>query len=107
METQRQIEILGLMNNHLKTVTFPISICGALQNLFLTEVITVNENYFIQKLLIDNKPTTENQYKEFTQNEYWLGSTGALGFSYWWERLPQQARQIRIAYLEALITNIK
>ena len=107
METQRQIEILNLMINHIKKTTFAISICGALQNLLIMEIIGVDENYFIQKLLIDNKPTTENQYKEFTQNEYWLFSTGAIGFSYWWERLPQQARQIRIDYLEALITNIK
>ena len=107
MENQRQIEILGLMLTQLKTITFAISICGSLQNLLLTEVITIDENYFIQKLLIDNKPTTENQYKEFTQNDYWLASTGALGFSYWWERLPLKAREIRIAYLEALISNIK
>lgn len=107
MENQRQVEILNLMINHIQKTTFTISICGALHNLLTTKVIRVDENYFIQKLLIDNKPTTENQYKEFTQNDYWLASTGALGFSYWWERLPPQAKEIRIAYLEALINNLK
>ena len=105
MEKQRIIEIFECIKNNIikDTRYYSTGICFGLAVLLTAKEITQFEYYFLLDYLRDNKPTPINQYKEFTQNEYWIN------ISYWWVNMGKQpeTRQIRVDYLTALINNIK
>ncbi len=91
----------SLINGNVKD---QYGICKAINEVYYknSDVTFVN-TLTVEKYLFDNKPTPDNQYAEFTKNEYWLGGV------YWWKCIDDfpQTKQIRIDYLTKLISNIK
>lgn len=101
MENKRQVEILELT---IKELPNKASICEALQYLHFDDRITTEEAFFISNLLEKHKPTPDNEYKEFTENLYWLNSSNPISQGLWWKIYKVQ---IRIEYLKKLVENIK
>ncbi len=105
METKRIVEILTNVVNNIETnhIDCNSGICKALGIEYYFKRITLIESNFIEAYLYRNQPTPYNEYKEFTQGEYWTDEL------YWWNRMEDypQTRQIRIDYLNKLIANVK
>lgn len=109
---ERQIEILNKIIHYLEHDTnLNTGICGVLTKLYKFESVSKLELTLTQNLIYDNKPTKDNQYKEFTQNEIWNNPIINFDYlAYWW--LPvtykdNKAREVRIQFLNAVINNIK
>lgn len=102
MEIKRQIAILTLVIQELRTKNYH-GICAVIHKLFENEKISKNEYLEIFQFLDTHKPTPDNRYKEFTQNDYWIGGV------YWWKNMLfySQTRQIRIGYLNKLIIQLR
>ncbi len=102
MIKKRQVEILYLIAEEL-TKNGHNGICSVIDKLINSKQITVREYLETNRFILDNKPTPQNQYKEFTENEYWLGNV------YWWKtiKLFPLTRRIRISYINKLIDTIK
>ncbi len=98
-------EIFELMITNLieRPLTLDTGICKVIEVLSREKIITLNETKFVKQYLFLNKPSVFNQYKEFTQNEYWLGRV------FWWNVIcdAPETKQIRIDFITALINNIK
>ena len=80
-------------------------ICKVIGYFELSVRITFTEARFIEAYIKSNVPTKDNQYKEFTENEYWDNKpTG-----YWWTKMYENPEtiKVRIDYLSAVINNIK
>lgn len=103
MTIDRQIEILEIINSYIKPdVFFRRGICDILYYLEAIEEIDNFEYAFMIRLLKSNKPTPDNQFKEFTNTLYWLND------NYWWETMYMtETRQIRKEYLNKLIASLK
>ncbi len=105
MESKRLIEILELTKEKLiNKKRFQYGICAELGELLYDDkIISNDEKNYVKDFLYSNKPTFENDYKEFRESNYWLGSV------YWWNSITfrPQTRQIRIDYLTKLIANVK
>ena len=101
METKRKIVILSAIAQELRTKNFH-GICAVIHKLFFSNKITKKEYNEIFEFLDAHKPTPDNQYKEFTQNEYWVGGI------YWWKNMLfyEETRQLRIRFLNKIITNL-
>ncbi len=107
MEIERQIEILNRIIQYVADIDkFQAGICNAL-DMISVEVnndITIDEYKFIKNLIKENKPTRDNQFSKFIINGLWYD-----GF-YWWLSINPNnpdTRQIRINYLNALISSLK
>ena len=101
MKIKRQVVILSLVAQELRIKNFH-GICAVIHKLFENNQITKKEYLETFQYLDANKPTPENEYKEFTENDYWLGGV------YWWKNMLfyEQTRRIRISYLHKLINNL-
>lgn len=80
-------------------------ICKEIKKLFANNVITIEEETYLIYYLLDNRPSENNDYKEFMVYPYWENSNNP----YWWSRIGSypKTKQIRIDYLNKLIANIK
>ena len=80
-------------------------ICDILEYYEKKFIISHEERKFISKLLHTHKPTVKNQYKEFTENNFWTKSR----YGYWWDAMfeYEETIQIRIDYLKKVIENIE
>lgn len=101
MEQNRIIEILELT---IKEIQNKASICEALKYVHFFDKITTDEALFILDFLDANKPTPDNEYKEFTENEFWLNSSTPISKGLWWKIYKVQ---IRKDYLIMLLNNLK
>ncbi len=105
MNKDRLLELLNVMLNDLITtpVYFQTGLCRIAKLLDSNDRCTENEKYQILDYLHKNKPTIDNQYKEFTTSKFWINSI------YWWYSMDVEdgAKQIRIEYLTKLIANTK
>ncbi len=104
MNTDRKIEILNKTILVLtKTNHFKKGICDAVTYLCENDTLNYLELIEFREFIRDNKPTAENEYKEFTQGEYWVDEM------YWWYPIYRvsDTREIRVEYLTKLINNIK
>lgn len=101
MEIKRQIVILSTVAQELRIKNYH-GICAVIHTLFETDKISKKEYIETFQFLDANKPTPENQYKEFTENVYWVGGV------YWWKNMLfyENTRRIRISYLNKLINNL-
>lgn len=109
MIVSRQLQILRVIKSLLYYPKFQNGICGVLLYQFQTSRITKNEYVFIRNLLEENKPTPDNQYKIFTENEYWITKSDELMTNNcWWVRMEDnsETRKIRIDYLSQMIFNL-
>ncbi len=111
MKTERKIEILEqvkyiIKNDRLRVIC---GMCGVLESLYDRKRILKREWLGIEKILSDNRPTPDNQYAEFTQNEYWKKNYLSLKSSFWWQTIHNEpkTRKIRVDYLTKLIENLK
>lgn len=104
MENFRIKEILELAIDKLNNSEF--GICHALGLLKYYGEIVESENVFIKQYLNENKPSTENQYHEFTENKFWNDKASP---NFWWTEISYapETRQIRKDYLTALFNNIE
>lgn len=104
MNTNRQIEILELIINCLTDgdSNFQLGIFSCLSHLYFTDDVTAYEYIDTKKLLRINRPTENNQYKEFFK-------VICDKDIYWWKpiNLNIETKQIRIDYLNKLLSNIK
>ena len=105
METKRLIQLLELVkldfiNNN---TIYQYGICKSISNVFYNDdyIISPKEYKYVLDYIQMNKPTKYNQYKHYTESEYWI-KDGA----YWWF-VNSKTKQIRIDYLNALINNLK
>ena len=106
---ERQKQILILMRNQFEFLRLR-SICDSLLTLWIRHQITKFEHDCIKELLVINKPTHLNEYKEFTENPYWRGhKINSINDGFWWKMttLYPETKQIRMDYLTALINNLK
>ncbi len=80
-----------------------MGICIIIRTLWVESICTYEEKVFIINYLFVNRPTKENEYKEFTENKHWTDN------SFWWRPIHDifSTKQIRIDYLTKLIANIK
>ncbi len=105
MEKVRKIEILNLMKEQLGDFAEnkSVGICDSIQALYLKLLISYDERDYIYKFIYVNKPTPYNEYKHFTENEYWYDGI------FWWKRInfAPETKQIRIDFINELIDNIK
>ncbi len=103
MVKKRQIAILTMIVEELQKNSNTEGICKVINKLLSSQRISLREHFDINRFIEDNKPTPKNEYKEFTENEYWVGSI------YWWKVMwfYPLTRRIRIAYINKLIENIK
>ena len=78
-------------------------ICKEIKNLFANNVINIQEKDYLSNYLLANRPTENNDYKEFMIYPYWENT------EYWWIRIcvRPHSKQIRIDFLTKLISNIK
>ncbi len=110
MKTERIIEILQLVIYNLENNTklFDTGICVVTTTLFKRGEMSESEYLFIRNLIRDSKPTTQNVYKEFTQNGHWNDSLSSTSVSFWWIPIYRnpKTREIRIDYLNKVIENI-
>ena len=105
MENSRLIEVLERVRQLLLTKSScDLGICYTFSILRDLRVITKDEYIDLNIYLMENKPTAENQYSQFTQNEYWKPNS-----MYWWTPIHKArvTRQLRADYLTELISNIK
>ncbi len=108
MKKERLKEILILIKNFIAIREYSYNytgICKIITTLHGLEKISYEELYYIKNYISNNRPTPNNEYKEFTKNQYWINTeTG-----YWWEKMYMDCEtvQIRIDYLTALINNVK
>ncbi len=106
MGDDRKIELLETVKKILISNSSSNSqrgICRVIQSLYYTEMCSELERDSLLIYVSLNKPTINNQYKEFMENEFWINQT------YWWQTIYEEpkTREIRIDYLTALISNIK
>lgn len=73
-------------------------ICGEITDLYRNLYISSKERSRLEVLIETNKPTKTNEFKELTENEYWVGGSYYWGIMY---NYPE-TRFLRIAYLEKL-----
>ncbi len=109
MESNRLKELFELTKETLikGEERYQYGICKAINEVFdVTNSFNIREYKFVKKYLFDNKPTPDNEYKEFTNNEYWDKNKLVL---FWWKPIDDfpKTKQIRIDYLTKLIDNIK
>lgn len=104
----RQIQILRTIRDLLYYSKFENGICGVLQYQQQTSRITTNEYNIIRKLLENHKPTPKNEYKIFTENDYWIKDEIVSKDNCWWVKMGDnsEARKIRIEYLTQVIFNL-
>ncbi len=108
MEKEVIISVLQKMKDELSkndhNVLY-VGICKVAYDLRKQGKLDPDLHDFIYDYLIKNKPTPDNQYKEFTQNQYWITEDSA----FWWNTIHTvpETRQIRIDYLTKLIDNVK
>ena len=109
MQSTRQIEILTNIRTKLELNEYRSCLLGLCQILHNLKDLTESERREMKCFLIANKPTTKNEFKEFTNNKYWVNSKKSIKDEFWW--LPMyrfhETRQVRIAYIEALIKSVK
>ncbi len=108
MEIRRQISILKVTKDLLYYERFTKGICAVLQYQFETSRITANEYKIIRNLLEEHKPTPDNDYKSFTENEFWGKDEFPLKDSCWWQSIEtnSETRQIRIKYVSQILNNL-
>jgi hypothetical protein len=88
-------------------VLIPVNggICNSISLLFFAGKIDIDEKLAVKNYVRAYKPTEDNWLSEFTKNEYWKGPYSA----FWW--IPSFNEPltipIRLAYLDALINNLK
>ncbi len=105
MESKKQIELLDLIRTRLiNRKNSQLGICYILVYIGSEKLVSSKDSRFITNLLKENKPTSDNEYKEFFESEFWFDNDG-----YWWKPINEapETRQIRIDYLTKLIGNIK
>lgn len=112
MKLARKIEILNRVKTLLENDVFCHGICDVFMFLVKNEECEIREVMKVRQLMETHKPTPDNQYKEFTENAYWVGNLlnpthPLMGF--WWKQMGTnpETRKIRIDYLTRLIENIK
>ncbi len=106
MENTRLKELFTLILNRLmdEKRTYMLGICDVITEIGYNNILNGdnNEDTILKLYLKENKPSPDNEYKEFTKNKYWLDGL------YWWDVIYEapETRQIRIEYLTKLINNI-
>ena len=105
MILKRKIEILELIKKRIAN-SKKLSICDSLTISLLKNKIDREEYHIIKDLLDNNRPTPDNEYKQFINNEYWQ-SPNQQNIVYWWYPLSAETSLIRIDYLTELIANSK
>lgn len=112
MKLKRKIEIFEEIKVLLEDNSFTHGICDVIMFLAKNDVISIDEAIKVRELMEVHKPTPDNQYKEFTDSDFWLGDINhhyhpLLGF--WWKQLRTnpETRKIRIDYVAKLIDNLK
>lgn len=103
IDINRQIEILELLKDKVRTQMKISGMCDILNYLFMHQFITNNEYECIRTLLKDNKPSPDNQFNKFTDSKFFW-TTDRM---FWWYPLIPETRQIRVDYLTELIKSIK
>lgn len=111
MTKERLIELFELVKQRLTDgYTFengnPIiiyGICGVIVDLNWFNIINPDEKEYIIHYLRKNKPSLINDYSNFMETPHWINR------SYWWGNMHEfpETKQIRIDYLNKLISNIK
>lgn len=101
--TGRKISILKKVKNLISAGHIEGGICCAIDKLYHTNKITYLEHKIITAFINHNKPTADNEYKEFIISPFWIGT------GYWWNKIERtpQTKRIRLNYLKKLISNIK
>ena len=112
MKLKRKIEIFKEVKILLEDKCFKNGICETIEFLQRNDVINIKEAVKIRWVMEENKPTIENDFKEFTNTDLWIGDVKnyqhpLLGF--WWKPICSnpETRQIRIDYIAKLLTNLK
>lgn len=77
-------------------------ICREIKHLFSYGVISIQEKDYLSNYLLANKPN-DDRYSEFMDYPNWIG------LDYWWVMISvrPETKQLRINFLNALISNIK
>lgn len=105
MENDRLIELLILTRNSIimGRNRYQSGICKCIIKLYENMSCSYIEYKQLQRYITKNKPNSFNQYKHYTNSQYWIDD------EYWWQpiNLIPETKQIRIDYLNELIDNIK
>ena len=106
METDKKgVELFEMALYELKNnpTNYPMGICQVFFKARSENVINGSEHILLHQVLQNNKPTADNEYKEFFNNKLFEGNT------YWWSvnLINPLSLEQRILFLEALITNLK
>ncbi len=104
MEAPKLKELVELVKHTMIGESYnQTGMCCIINKLYEQNLITYSEKKIIKEFLDKNKPTPENEYKEFRQSKYWIDE------GYWWYEIYvfNDTKQIRIDYLTKLISNIK
>lgn len=110
MTTERKIEILELVIKQLELNLLSIrGICDALDKLHYDNKISSQEFILMVSFIDGNRPSSDNQFKEFTKSPYWRKGGYPMTISYWWINIKDEPRtlQIRIDFLNKLIDTLK
>jgi hypothetical protein len=110
MKTDRQIEILKKAILILEADEIYVrGICDILRNFKDAFLISTVEFGEMKVLLVENKPTLNNEFRSFTLNEFWIVGGYSIDTSFWWNTIfrSPETRQIRIDYLKQLIAKLK
>ena len=108
METTRQIEILEMLKKIILSNNFLINgLCSGIRFLYEDGKISYDELNEILMLIIKNKPSVFNEFKEFI-NEYWNKTQLPMGMGYWWSsiRYVPETVIVRVDYINALINKL-
>ncbi len=105
METNRLIKLLELLKKDLINGNpyDQTGMCSAIVFMYKKNLLSYAESEELEIYIHKNKPTSVNQYAEFTNSQYWVD------FFYWWKPIDEEpnAKQIRLDYLTKLISNVK
>lgn len=107
MLKERLITVLNEVIEILPNCQTYGGICDVLGYFEEINTISTEERNYIDSFLLRNKPSYKNQYKKFTDNNYWTNIIGK--YYYWWNPMFEyhETIQIRIDYLKMVISNIK
>ncbi len=105
MNKERVINSLGLLIRTLEQgdSSNQYGICNIIYKLVDNDIICCISAMELSRVIKANRPSKQNQYKQFTDNKYWIDR------GFWWTEIliAPETKKIRIAFLNKLIDNIK
>ncbi len=103
MKRTKLKELLVMVRQYIIDDYCQTGICDAIANLGFNHEWDKHRLIYLKQYIVDNKPNLSNEYKEFTDNHYWINNL------YWWTPICKapETKQNRIDYLTKLIDNIK